>query len=400
MSALDTIRVVDLSRVLGGPFCTQMLADHGAQVVKIEPPRGDETRGWGPPFDGETAAYFLGTNRNKQGMALDLGQSAARTVLLDLLADADVLVENFRAGTMEKWGLGYADLAQRFPRLIYCRISGFGSTGPLGGLPGYDAVAQAMSGLMSVNGEAGGGPLRMGVPVIDIVTGMNAAIAILLALAERTRSGEGQLVEATLYDSGLSLMHPHLPNYHLTGRSSPRTGNAHPSICPYDLFATASAPLFLAVGNDAQFRTFARVIGAEALATDPRFTNNALRLAHRDALREAIEAALAGLDGASLAGQLMAEGVPCGVVSDTAGAACHPHTEHRGMTVRIGEYTGTAAPVTLSRSPPSYRRPPPKFAEHTLEILRSLGYDDVRLATLTGTGAVPLALAESADKPA
>lgn len=225
--ALRGVKVVDLSRVLGGPYCTQILGDHGADVIKIEPPSGDETRGWGPPFREEdgAASYFLGVNRNKRGMALDLRQEAGREVLLRLLADADVLIENFKTGTLEKWGVGRDALAARFPRLIHCRVSGFGADGPLGGLPGYDAILQAMGGIMSVNGEAEGGPMRVGLPVVDMVTGLNAAIGVMMALRDRETTGRGQFVEAALFDSALSLLHPHAPNWFMSGRkpSAPAT---------------------------------------------------------------------------------------------------------------------------------------------------------------------------------
>ncbi|MFZ4651331.1 MAG: CaiB/BaiF CoA transferase family protein, partial [Rubrivivax sp.] len=257
MGSLHGLKVVDLSRVLAGPYCTQILADHGAAVLKVEPPGGDETRGWGPPFDPQgTASYFLGLNRNKRGCTMDLTQPAAREALLALLEDADVLVENFKAGTLEKWGLGWEVLAPRFPRLIFCRITGFGTDGPMGGLPGYDAAIQALAGIMSVNGEPdarGGEPLRVGLPVVDMVTGLNAALGIALALQERNRSGRGQFLEVALHDAGLSLLHPHAANHLLDGRIPGRTGNAHPNICPYDTFRTGTEPIFLAVGNDRQF---------------------------------------------------------------------------------------------------------------------------------------------------
>ena len=233
--ALAGIRVIDLSRILGGPYCGQILGDHGADVLKVEPPQGDDTRTWGPPFKDGVASYYMGLNRNKLGTQLDLASEQGRSVLLGLLAGADVLVENFKTGTMEKWGLGYEQLAQRFPRLIHCRVSGFGSDGPLGGLAGYDAAVQALTGIMSVNGEVGGEPLRVGLPVVDLVTGLNAAIGVLLALQERERSGKGQFVEASLYDCGLSLLHPHAANWFADGREPKLTGNAHPNIYPTTL---------------------------------------------------------------------------------------------------------------------------------------------------------------------
>jgi crotonobetainyl-CoA:carnitine CoA-transferase CaiB-like acyl-CoA transferase len=361
--ALAGITVIDLSRVLGGPYCTQILADHGASVLKIEPPQGDETRAWGPPFDESgTASYFLGLNRNKTGRTMDLGHPQVREELLQLLQSADVLVENFKTGSMEKWGLGFDALHARFPRLVHCRVSGFGADGPLGGLPGYDAAIQALSGLMSINGEAGGGPLRMGVPVVDVVTGLNAALGIMLALQERTRSGKGQFVEASLYDCGLSLLHPHSANYLLGGKEPIRGGNAHPNICPYDTFATGTQDIFLAVGNDKQFATLCHSIGAPQLAADPRFATNSLRSQNRDALKNLLETALSQHDCAPLAQQLMQAGVPCAPIQSVPQALAHPHTQHREMVVQIGEqYQGIANPIKLSRTPASYRLPPPKF---------------------------------------
>jgi crotonobetainyl-CoA:carnitine CoA-transferase CaiB-like acyl-CoA transferase len=363
--SLHGLKVIDLSRVLGGPYCTQILADHGADVLKIEPPQGDETRGWGPPFDAHgTASYFLGLNRNKRGMTMDLQQPAQREALLALLQDADVLVENFKTGTMEKWGLGFDTLHAKFPRLVHCRVSGFGADGPKGGLPGYDAAIQAMVGLMSINGEAdanGGQPVRMGVPVVDLFTGLNAALGILLALKEREKSGKGQFVEAALYDCGLSLLHPHSANHLLDARIVPgRSGNAHPNICPYDTFATGSTPIFLAVGNDGQFAKLAEQIGAPELAGDARFANNALRSANRVELKRLLEARLATFDCEPLSDRLIRAGVPCAPTRDVPAALADPHTAHRGMVVQIGNYKGVASPIKLSSTPATYRREPPK----------------------------------------
>ncbi|MBN9507975.1 MAG: CoA transferase, partial [Alphaproteobacteria bacterium] len=217
--ALAGVKVIDLTRVLGGPYCTMILADHGADVIKIEPPQGDEVRDWGPPFDGEDASYFLGVNRSKRALALDIGKPEGRAVLLRLLEGADVLVENFKPGSMEKWGLGHAEtLAPRFPGLVHCRVSGFGAEGPLGGLPGYDAALQAMTGLMSINGDPSTGPLRIGCPVVDLATGLYSAIAILMALYERGSSGRGQFLDMTLHDCGMALLHPQAANFFLNGR--------------------------------------------------------------------------------------------------------------------------------------------------------------------------------------
>jgi crotonobetainyl-CoA:carnitine CoA-transferase CaiB-like acyl-CoA transferase len=362
--ALHGLKVIDLSRVLGGPYCTQILADHGADVLKIEPPQGDETRGWGPPFDEHgTASYFLGLNRNKRGMTMDLQQPAQREALLALLQDADVLVENFKTGSMEKWGLGYDTLSAKFPRLIHCRVSGFGADGPKGGLPGYDAAVQAMVGMMSINGETdanGGTSVRLGVPAVDIATGLNAALGILMALHERSKSGKGQFVEAALYDCGLSFLHPHSANHLLDPSRVPgRSGNAHPNICPYDTFATRTVPIFLAVGNDGQFAKLAEQIGAPEMASDARFANNALRSANRIELKRLLEARLTTFDCEPLADRLIRAGVPCAPTRDIPSALADPHTAHRGMVVQIGDYKGVASPIKLSRTPATYRSEPP-----------------------------------------
>lgn len=373
--ALAGIRVIDASRVLGGPFCGQILADHGADVIKVEPPMGDETRGWGPPFVGDAASYFIGVNRNKRDVSIDMTQAAGQELLLRLLEDADVFVENFKIGTLEKWGLGGEALRERFPRLVHCRVSGFGADGPYGGQPGYDAAVQAMSGLMSVNGEEGGKPLRMGVPVVDMVTGMNAVIGILLALQERTRSGQGQFVEATLYDSGVSMLHPHLPNFYLNGKVPSRSGNRHPNITPYDAFETRTVPVFLAVGNNRQFVTLCKVLGQPELAQDARYTSTALRNENRETLRDTLVVLLAAHDGDQVSQALVAAGVPCGAVRNIDQVVNDPHTRHRGMVVDLDGYRGTGSPVKLSRTPATYRSRPPAFAQHTDEVLRERGID-------------------------
>ena len=361
--SLASVKVIDASRVLGGPYAGQILADHGADVIKVEPPQGDETRGWGPPFLDDTASYFLGLNRNKRGMALDMSQPAGLELLLRLLEDADVFIENFKSGTLERWGLSNAALQDRFPRLIHARVTGFGSDGPYGGLPGYDAAIQALSGIMSVNGEPdakGGEPLRVGLPVVDMVTGLNAALGVSFALIEREKSGRGQFVEVALYDAGLSLLHPHAANHLLDGRIPKRTGNAHPNICPYDTFRTGTEPIFLAVGNERQFATLCREIGAEALAADPRFASNAERSANRVALKALLEEQLDRYACEPLADRLVRAGVPCAAIHTVATALADPHTQHRGMVVAIGErYRGVASPIKLARTPATYRAPPP-----------------------------------------
>lgn len=388
--ALDGLRVVDLTRVLGGPFCTQWFGDHGADVVKVEPPKGDETRAWGPPFKDGAASYFIGINRSKRGISLDLSREEGREVLLRLLEDADVLVENFRTGTMEKWGLGYEDvLAERFPRLVHCRITGFGADGPLGGFPGYDAVIQAASGLMSLNGDDRTGPLRLGVPIVDMATGMAAAFGIMAALHERSRSGRGQFVEASLYDTAVSLLYPHGANYFLNGKPPRRFGNPHPNVCPYDKFAVGDGEIFLGVGNDGQFGRLAAALGDPGMAEDPRFVTNSDRLANREALRERLEALMAGHGAEPLCRMLMERGVPAGPVNDLPTVVEHPHTRHRGMIVDIGEYRGLGNPVKLGRTPARPERVPPGFSEHTVEVLRSAGFDDEAIARMAEAGIVP-----------
>ncbi|KRC36185.1 CaiB/BaiF CoA-transferase family protein [Acidovorax sp. Root219] len=357
--ALAGIRVLDISRILGGPYCGQILGDHGADVLKVEPPQGDDTRTWGPPFKDGVASYYHGLNRNKRSMHLDLGSTQGREALLALVAEADVLIENFKAGTMERWGMGYEELSRRFPRLVWCRVTGFGSDGPLGALPGYDAAVQAMAGIMSINGEAEGGPLRVGLPVVDMVTGLNAVIGVLLALQERQRSGRGQFVEAALYDSGLSLLHPHAANWFLDGNSPRRTGNAHPNIYPYDTLATGTQPLFIAVGNDRQFASLCRCIGVPQLASDARYARAGDRSVNRVALKAALEEAMQDFDGAALVDTLMAAGVPAAPVLSVDAALSHPHTAHREMVVDLpGGYRGIGAPVKLSRTPATYRHAP------------------------------------------
>lgn len=387
--ALAGLKVIDLSRVLGGPFCSQMLGDHGADVIKVEPPQGDETRGWGPPFLGDGSSYYIGVNRNKRGMALDLSKPEGRDVLFRLLETADVLLENFKTGTLERWGMGYENvLKQKFPRLIHCRVSGFGADGPLGGHPGYDAAIQGMSGLMSLNGEAGGEPLRIGVPVVDMATGLNATIAILMALQERARSGQGQFVEATLYDSAVALLHPYAANWFLSGKAPQRTGNAHPNVAPYDQFRTKTKRIFLAVGNNRQFARFCAEIKRPDLAEDPRFRENRDRATNRSELRQEIEAALATLDGEALTMRLLDRGVPCGVVQDLPDALNHPHTKHRDMIYERGDYRGIGNPVKLSRTPAGLRRTPPKFGEANRDVLRESGFADAEIDRLIKSGIV------------
>ena len=358
VGALAGIKVLDLSRILGGPLCGQILGDHGADVLKVEPPQGDDTRAWGPPFKDGVASYYFGLNRNKRIQFLDLSAPEGQQRVRELMAQADVVLENFKVGTMEKWGIGCEQMRGQWPHLVWCRVTGFGADGPLGALPGYDAAIQATAGLMSINGEAGGDPLRVGLPVVDMVTGLNAVIGVLLALHERAASGQGQLVDAALYDSGLSLLHPHAANWFMSGKLPQRTGNAHPNIYPYDAVRTGGTPVFLAVGNDRQFTLLCRHIGRPELAQDARFASAGQRSVNRVELKDLLEAALAQADGTRLADELMAIGVPAAAVLNVEQALTHPHTLHRQMVVRMGGYTGLGAPVKLSRTPATYRHAP------------------------------------------
>jgi crotonobetainyl-CoA:carnitine CoA-transferase CaiB-like acyl-CoA transferase len=388
--ALDGIRVIDLTRVLGGPYCTQILGDHGAEIIKVEPPQGDETRDWGPPFnEAQDASYFVGVNRNKRSLGLDLGRPEGREVLLRLLDRADVLIENFKPGSMEKWGLGYEEvLRPRLPGLVHCRISGFGSDGPMGGFPGYDAVVQAMCGMFSINGMPDSGPTRIGIPLVDLGTGLYAAIAVLMALFERGRSGQGQFIDMTLYDAGVALMHPHIPNYVMSGKRPELTGNAHPNICPYDRFPTRTVPVFLGVGNDRAFQRLCAELGSPELAQDPRFATNRDRLAHRTELTVKLAALLADQDGEELCRRLLAAGVPAGPVRDVAQVWADEHTRHRRMAAELQGYKGWGVPIRMSRTPGEIRRTPPRFGEHSREILVEIGLGEEEIAGLIEAGVV------------
>ena len=388
--ALAGLKVLDLTRVLGGPYCTMVLSDHGADVIKVEPPQGDEVRDWGPPFQDGDASYFLGVNRNKRSIALDIGHPQGRAVILRLLAEADILVENFKPGSMERWGLGYeADLAPRFPRLIHCRVSGFGADGPLGGLPGYDAVLQAMTGLMSINGDsATTGPMRLGCAIVDMGTGLYSAVGILMAVHERHSSGRGQFLDMTLHDCGMALLHPHAANYFLNGRRPVGTGNPHPNLSPYEKLQTRTCEIFIASGNEGQFRKLCDAIGKPELAIDPRFATNGLRLANRPALRAELEGAFAEEDGHALCERLLRLGLPAGPVLHVDEALASPHAAAREMVTELGAYRGLGTPIKLSRTPGGTRRLPPRFGEHAAEVLGQHGFSATEIAGLESAGVV------------
>ncbi len=388
--AMAGYRVLDLSRVLGGPFCGQILADHGADVIKIEPPQGDETRDWGAPLDNGASAYFAGINRNKRDLGLDIGSPKGREVLLKLLENTDVLIENFKTGTMEKWGIGYYDVLQKkFPRLVHARVTGFGADGPFGGYPGYDAMVQAWSGLNSINGTPEGGAVRIGVPVIDLSTGMNVCIGILMALLEREKSGKGQFVEVALYDSGIMLHHPHAPNWLLQGKRPRLVGNSHDNLAPYALLKAKGCDIVIGAGNNGQFRKLCEMLGKPAMAQDPRFVTNAERLAHKEELVRELQELIGERDGEAFAEELMKNGVPGGAVKDLPSVLEHPHTKHREMVVELDGYKGTGIPIKLSRTPGSVRAKPPKFGQDNDAVLREAGFSDAEVAALKKDGIVP-----------
>ncbi|KAB2851302.1 MAG: CoA transferase [Hyphomicrobiaceae bacterium] len=383
------LKVVDLTRVLGGPYATQILADHGADVIKLEPPQGDEVRDWGPPFHDGDASYFIGINRNKRSVGLDLSLGQGRDLLLTLLEGADVLIENFKPGAMESWGLGYEGvLKERFPRLVYAKISGFGPDGPYGGFPGYDGIVGAMAGHFSINGAPVSGPTRIGLPIVDIGTGLFATIGILMALYERASSGEGQYIDMTLFDCALAVMHPHFANYFLSGKVPGLTGNPHPNIVPYDKFKTKTCEVFIGAGNDRAFKRVCEEMGAPELAFDPRFKSNGERMQNRAALTQAMTQCLSKVDGEAFSLRLLKAGLPCGPILNARQALEQPHTRHRAMIAESGWYKGIATPIKLGRTPAKAPSPPPRFSEHTRAVLAEHGFDEKAIERLLAAGVV------------
>ena len=387
--ALEGLRVLDLTRILAGPFCTQMLGDMGADVIKVEPPgTGDDTRTWGPPFVNGEAAYFLGINRNKRSLTLNLAAKEGQEILGQLLPKCDVLIENYKLGTLEKWGFTNEWLERHAPRVIRCSITGYGSSGPDAGLPGYDFVLQAESGLMSVCGEADGTPTKFGVAIVDVATGLYACNVVLAALAARGRTGRGQHVEVCLYDTGISLLVNVASSFLVTGREARRYGNGHPSIVPYTSYATADGMIALAIGNDAQFARFAELAGHREWATDPRFMKNADRVAHRETLDCAIAEAMKQEKTAPWIDKIRAAGVPCGPINSVAEALTDPHTIARDLVRTVahpaaGELKMVGIPYAFSGTPATIRRPPPLLGQHTDEVLREeLGLTAERVARL------------------
>jgi crotonobetainyl-CoA:carnitine CoA-transferase CaiB-like acyl-CoA transferase len=372
---LEGVLVADLSRVLAGPLATMLLGDLGADVVKVEhPDGGDETRAWGPPFLDGVSTYYLAVNRNKRSVALDLKDERGLAAAIALAERADVLVENFRAGALERLGLGFERVRERNPGLVWCSISGFGQAAGAG-LPGYDFLVQAAGGLMSITGQAGGEPTKVGVAVVDVLTGLYALAGILAALRERDRSGGGQRVEVSLLGSALAGLVNQASSYLCTGRAPRAIGNRHPSIAPYETLTAADRPLVVAVGNDAQFARLCGVLGLPEAAGDPRFASNAARVGNREALVAVLEEALGRRDAAAWVPLLTEAGVPCGLVNDVGEAFALAERLGLGPVVEVGGVPQVAGPIGLSGSPASYRRPPPALGEHTAEVLRWLGVE-------------------------
>jgi formyl-CoA transferase/CoA:oxalate CoA-transferase len=380
MTPLDGLTVLDFTRALSGPYCTMQLGDLGARVIKIEQPgKGDDTRAWGPPFVSGESAYFLSINRNKESVTLDL-KDARSTPLIDaLLARADIVVENFRPGTMARLGWDYERVARKHPRVVYCSISGFGQTGPRRVEAGYDAMMQGEAGLMSITGGADGPPYRLGVAIGDIATGMFAVQGILAALFARERTGRGQLVDIAMLDSVTALLTYQASIAFATGETPMRMGNRHPSIAPYDTFSTPDGDFVLSVGNDDQFGRLARLVSRQELASDARFVTNADRVRNYDALRHELRRTFSSWKRADLLKALGDAGVPASAVRTVTEALADPQLAAREMIVPLehlaaGTIRVLGSPLKLSETPPSVRLPPPALGQHTEAVLREFGF--------------------------
>ncbi|MBJ37328.1 MAG: CoA transferase [Gammaproteobacteria bacterium] len=399
---LAGIRVLDLSRVLAGPWVGQTLADLGADVIKVERPgSGDDTRAWGPPFfespEGDSrSAYFLAANRGKRSICVNLAHPEGQALVRRLAAGVDILVENYKAGDMDKRGLGYAELSEENPGLIYCSITGFGQTGPLRDKPGYDFMIQGMAGLMSITGErpstggaSDGGPQKVGVALADVLTGLYSTIAILAALNERQGSGRGQAIDMSLLDVQVAALANQATNYLVSGVAPGRLGNAHPNIVPYQTFATADGHVIVAVGNDAQFVRFCEAIGKPDLASDPRFADNASRVANRTTLVPLFEEPLASRGSAEWLAVFESNGVPAGPINRIDEVFAEPQVAARGLQREIDGVPGVANPIRYSRSELVYERPPPALGGQTREVLEAtLGLDDAEIARLVDAGVI------------
>jgi crotonobetainyl-CoA:carnitine CoA-transferase CaiB-like acyl-CoA transferase len=411
MNSLDGIRILDLSRVLAGPWCTQTLADLGADVIKIERPgTGDDTRTWGPPFlkdadghDTAEAAYYLGTNRNKRSVTCDIAQPAGQALIRELVPHCDVFIENFKVGDMARYGLDYASLKVLNPRLVYCSVTGFGQTGPYSERAGYDYAIQGMGGLMSITGERddlGGGPQKVGVAVADLFTGMYATVAILAALRHAERTGEGQHVDTALLDTQVAMLANLGANYLVSGKVPGRSGNAHQNIVPYQVFEVAPAAdgqkdhLILAVGNDGQYAKFCAVAGHPELAADPRYARNQDRVRNRADLVPVLEAIMKTRSKADWLGALEAAKVPCGAINNLGEVFADPQVQERHMVTTWQhpvqpELKLVSSPIKLSATPVRTELPPPLLGQHTADVLHSvLGYSGAQITALQQGGVI------------
>ncbi|MFC0612455.1 CaiB/BaiF CoA transferase family protein [Scopulibacillus daqui] len=379
---LSGVRVVDLTRVLAGPYCTMILGDMGAEVIKIEAPGGnDDTRGWGPPYVKGESAYYLCTNRNKKAMTLNLKSEKGKDILKKIIKQSDILIHNFKTGTMEKWGLDYESLKYDHPELIYCHISGFGETGPLRHLAGYDFAIQAMSGLMSITGSEESGPMKVGVAITDVLTGLYANIGIQSALLEREKSGLGQAIDISLYDAAISSLVNAASNYLVSGKVPERLGNYHPNITPYQTFKVKDGEMVVAVGNDRQFQMFADCINAPELKEDPRFITNSDRMSHREELEALIHEKLMQDDTDKWIHLFREKGIPCAPIQNIDEVFNDRHVMAREMVIEMDHTNGekismVGSPLKMSRTKVSYELPPPMVGEHTDEILQQLGISE------------------------
>ncbi|KAF0225031.1 MAG: acyl-CoA transferase/carnitine [Rhodospirillaceae bacterium] len=400
--ALSHLRVLDLSRVLAGPWAGQMLADLGAEVIKVEKPgQGDDTRAWGPPFlkddhgrETRESAYYLSANRGKQSLAIDFTRAEGQDLVRQLAANCDVVLENFKAGGLAKYGLDYASLRRIKPDIIYCSITGFGQDGPYAQRAGYDFLVQGMGGLMSLTGAPEGEPMKVGVALTDIFTGMYASVAVLAALSHRDRTGQGQHVDLALLDVQVAVLANQAANYLVGGMVPRRLGNAHPNIVPYQAFATSDGHVILAVGNDAQFHKFCAVAGCPELAADPRYASNAGRVGNRDSLIPRLRQVLASRSSAAWIEMLEAAGVPCGPINTLDQVFDNPQIRHRGMVAAVdhplaGSVDLVANPIRFSETPISYERAPPLLGADTDALLaRLLGLDEAAISGLRAKGVV------------